>query len=120
MKFVYFVYFIVVVAVYCVWFNNFNENFDTPMANTSPPMANTSPPMANTSPPMANTSPPMANTSPPMANIGTNIWRKSFDNSLQEFDKRYKYVSVLKYPNQYSVTGEFITDGIPGWNSTIE
>jgi len=106
MKFVYFVYFIVVVAVYCVWFNNFNENFDTPMANTSPPMANTSPPMANTS--------------PPMANIGTNIWRKSFDNSLQEFDKRYKYVSVLKYPNQYSVTGEFITDGIPGWNSTIE
>jgi len=106
MKFVYFVYFIVLVAVYCVWFNNFNENFDTPMANTSPPMANTSPPMANTS--------------PPMANIGTNIWRKSFDNSLQEFDKRYKYVSVLKYPNQYSVTGEFITDGIPGWNSTIE
>ena len=92
MKFVYFVYFIVLVAVYCVWFNNFNENFDTPMANTSPPMAN----------------------------IGTNIWRKSFDNSLQEFDKRYKYVSVLKYPNQYSVTGEFITDGIPGWNSTIE
>jgi hypothetical protein len=69
-----------------------------------------------TSPPMANTSLPMANTSPPMANFGTNVWRSSFDNSLREFDKRYKHVGVLKYPNHYTVTGEFIDDGPLEWN----
>ncbi len=58
----------------------------------------------------ANTIPPMAN-SPPMANFGTNIWRTPFDNSLKEFDKRYKHVGVLKYPDHYTVTGEFIEDG---------
>lgn len=50
-------------------------------------------------------------TKPPMANFGTNIWRTPFDNSLQEFDKRYKHVGMLKYPNHYTVTGEFIDDG---------
>ena len=72
-----------------------------------------------TSPPMANTSPPMANTSPPMANFGTNVWRSPFDNSLQEFDKRYKLVGLegeMKYPNHYTVTGEFIDDGPLEWS----
>jgi hypothetical protein len=48
---------------------------------------------------------------PPMANFGTNIWRTPFDNSLREFDKRYKHLGVLNYPNHYTVTGEFIDDG---------
>jgi hypothetical protein len=48
---------------------------------------------------------------PAMANFGTNIWRKPFDDSLREFDKRYKHVGVLKYPDHYTVTGEFIDDG---------
>ena len=65
------------------------------------------------------TSPPMANTSPPMANFGTNVWRSPFDNSLQEFDKRYKLVGLegeMKYPNHYTVTGEFIDDGPLEWS----
>ena len=53
----------------------------------------------------------LTTTKPPMANFGTNIWRNPFDNSLREFDKRYKHVGVLKYPNHYTVTGEFIDDG---------
>ena len=67
------------------------------------------------------TSPPMANTSPPMANFGTNIWRSPFDNSLREFDKRYKLVGLegeMKYPKHYTITGEFIDDGPLEWNST--
>ena len=64
------------------------------------------------------TIPPMANTSPPMANFGTNVWRSPFDNSLREFDKRYKPNGILKYPNHYTVTGEFIDDGPLEWNST--
>ena len=27
---------------------------------------------------------------PPMPNFGTNTWKSAFDNSQQEFDKRYK------------------------------
>ena len=73
-----------------------------------------------TSPPMANTSPHMANTSPPMANFGTNIWRSPFDNSLREFDKRYKLVGLegeMKYPKHYTITGEFIDDGPLEWST---
>ena len=58
-------------------------------------------------------------TSPPMANFGTNVWRSPFDNSLQEFDKRYKLVGLegeMKYPNHYTVTGEFIDDGPLEWS----
>ena len=61
--------------------------------------------------------------SPPMANFGTNIWRSPFDNSLHEFDKRYKIKEIqgiLKYPNHYTVTGEFIDDGPLEWNHPLE
>jgi hypothetical protein len=54
-----------------------------------------------------------------MANFGTNVWRSSFDNSLREFDKRYKLVGLegeMKYPNHYTVTGEFIDDGPLEWS----
>jgi hypothetical protein len=60
-------------------------------------------------------------TKPPTANFGTNIWRRPFDNSLREFDKRYKLVGLkgeMKYPKHYTVTGDFIDDGPLEWNST--
>ena len=101
---------IIIIAIYCMslYLMKGIEGFAT------------SPPMANTSPHMANTSPPMANTSPPMANFGTNIWRSPFDNSLREFDKRYKLVGLegeMKYPKHYTITGEFIDDGPLEWST---
>lgn len=63
---------------------------------------------------------PIVNTRPPMANFGTNVWRSPFDNSLREFDKRYKLVGLegeMEYPNHYTVTGEFIDDGPLEWNT---
>ncbi len=54
---------------------------------------------------------------PPLANLGTNIWRSPFNNSLQEFDKRYKIKSELSYPLGYSLTGEFYDDGPIASNS---
>lgn len=48
---------------------------------------------------------------PPQANFGVNTWRSSFDEERKMFDNRYKcnnYPFLMKYPNRYSVTGEFI------------
>jgi hypothetical protein len=51
---------------------------------------------------------------PVQANFGVNTWRKSFDEGLQIFNKRYKPNQLQFMPNYkttYGVTGEFIDDG---------
>jgi hypothetical protein len=51
---------------------------------------------------------------PPKANFGVNVWRKSFNISRCEFDKRYKpygLPDMLRYPERYTTTGEFIDEG---------
>jgi hypothetical protein len=51
---------------------------------------------------------------PPMPNLGTNTWKSAFDDSLKEFDRRYKIKSL---PVGYTMTGEFIDYGPRALNS---
>ena len=51
---------------------------------------------------------------PPQANFGVDTWGKSFNESQQLFNRRYKPNQLLfmpNYPPMYSITGEFIGDG---------
>jgi len=46
-----------------------------------------------------------------IADFGTNVWRSSFNESSSEFNKRYKPEDTTKYPERYTLTGEFVDDG---------
>jgi hypothetical protein len=51
---------------------------------------------------------------PPQANFGVDTWGKSFNESQELFNRRYKPDQLQfmpNYPVTYGVTGEFITDG---------
>jgi hypothetical protein len=51
---------------------------------------------------------------PPQANFGVDTWGKSFNESQELFNRRYKPGQLQfmpNYPVTYGVTGEFITDG---------
>jgi hypothetical protein len=51
---------------------------------------------------------------PPQANFGVDTWGKSFNESQQLFNRRYKPNQLQfmpNYPPMYSITGEFIGDG---------
>lgn len=50
---------------------------------------------------------------PSQPNFGVNTWSSSFNKGQQLFDKRYKPTnnSMPNYSSQYSLTGEFISDG---------
>jgi hypothetical protein len=52
--------------------------------------------------------------SAPQANFGTNVWRSSFDQDRNLFDKRYKPTglpNMPEYSKRYSITGEFMDEG---------
>jgi len=52
--------------------------------------------------------------SAPQANFGTNVWRSSFNQERNLFDKRYKprgLPNMPEYSNRYSITGEFMDEG---------
>ena len=51
---------------------------------------------------------------PAQANFGVNTWGASFSEGQKLFDARYKPSGLQymeNYPNEYSLTGEFLTDG---------
>jgi hypothetical protein len=53
---------------------------------------------------------------PAQANFGINTWRSSYDAGEKLFDQRYRPSKsnlqfVPNYPNSYSLTGEFTTEG---------
>ena len=51
---------------------------------------------------------------PTQANFGVDVWSESFNESQALFNKRYKPNQLQympNYPPQYSLTGEFISDG---------
>jgi hypothetical protein len=51
---------------------------------------------------------------PPQANFGVDTWGKSFNESQELFNRRYKPDELLfmpDYPTTYSITGEFTVDG---------
>lgn len=51
---------------------------------------------------------------PSQANFGYNIWRQSFNEEQELFNKRYKPNQLQfmpNYPQMYSITGEFTGDG---------
>jgi len=51
---------------------------------------------------------------PAQADFGINTWRQSYDESEKLFNKRYKPSKlqyVPDYPNRYSITGEFSSEG---------
>jgi hypothetical protein len=51
---------------------------------------------------------------PSQANFGVDTWRKSFDESQDLFNRRYKPNQLQympNYPPMYTVTGEFLGDG---------
>ena len=52
--------------------------------------------------------------SAPQANFGTNVWRSSFNQERNLFDKRYKpqgLPNMPEYSKRYSITGEFMDEG---------
>ena len=53
------------------------------------------------------------NDKPAMADFGVNTWRSSFNESRSEFNKRYKPPAreYPKYPERYTLSGEFVDDG---------
>ena len=54
------------------------------------------------------------NGKPAQANFGVNTWSASFNQGKKLFDARYKPSGLQyleKYPNKYTLTGEFLTDG---------
>lgn len=51
---------------------------------------------------------------PAQANFGVNTWRSVFDQEQELFNKRYKPSGLTfmpSYPEMYSLSGEFTTDG---------
>ena len=51
---------------------------------------------------------------PAQANFGVNTWQASFAEGEKLFDARYKPSGLQfmsNYPNEYTMTGEFLTDG---------
>ena len=50
----------------------------------------------------------------PQASFGIDTWSSSFNSERKDFDERYvcnDYPYLMKYPNRYSVTGEFNQNG---------
>jgi hypothetical protein len=59
---------------------------------------------------------------PAMANFGVNTWITAYNNSMIEFDKRYKPSGLTFMPDyrkRYTLTGEFIDDGPLASNSYL-
>ena len=51
---------------------------------------------------------------PAMADFGVNTWKSPFDKSKNEFDKTFKIPNLPnmpKYPDRYTLSGEFIDEG---------
>ena len=59
---------------------------------------------------------------PSQPNFGVNTWSASFNEGQKLFDARYKPVGLQympKYPEMYSLTGEFVEDGPLPSNATL-
>jgi len=59
---------------------------------------------------------------PAQANFGVNTWSASFDEGNKLFDARYKPSGLQympQYPNEYSLTGDYQTDGPLPSNATL-
>jgi len=62
------------------------------------------------------------NSKPSQPNFGVNTWRASFDVGQKLFDARYQPAGLQnmpKYPEMYSLTGEFVEDGPLPSNATL-
>ena len=60
---------------------------------------------------------------PAMADFGVNTWKSPFDKSKNEFDKTFKIPNLPnmpKYPDRYTLTGEFIDEGPIPSNAYLE
>lgn len=58
----------------------------------------------------------------PQANFGINTWRNKFNKIEKLFDQRYKpkvLKFMMKYPYQYSLSGEFLNNGPLAANAFI-
>jgi hypothetical protein len=58
----------------------------------------------------------------PQANFGINTWRNKFNKEEKLFDERYKpkvLKFMMKYPYQYSLSGEFLNNGPLAANAYI-
>lgn len=62
------------------------------------------------------------NSKPSQPNFGVNTWRASFNEGQKLFDARYQPSGLQympKYPEMYSITGEFVEDGPLPSNVTL-
>ena len=60
-------------------------------------------------------------TKPPEYSLGTNEWKSPFDTSYMLYDKRFKpsssrFHDMLKYPEKYTLSGEFKEGGALPYN----